>query len=195
LVYALLDQPTLDKEAIFALHRAVQTHSVVDMYCPIGAWKNESNGRYITQDNRPVYLAYPEPEAIEHLMSLWLDLYHQQPPIQSEAEAVLVYTRLHLAFASIHPFFDGNGRMARLLANIPLLKSGYLPIVVKKEARAAYIQTLSEYQRISQTLTQTTTQLLSEGMAFNCVQAFFAEQYQVTQTLLSEMKHIINPTS
>ena len=49
-------QPTLDKEAIFALHRAVQTQSVIDIYCPIGAWKNESNGRYIRQDNRLVYL-------------------------------------------------------------------------------------------------------------------------------------------
>lgn len=194
LVYALLDQPTLDKEAIFALHRAVQTQSVVDIYCPIGAWKNESNGRYISQDNRLVYLAYPEPDAIEHLMTLWLELYHQSV-ILDEAQAVLVYTRLHLAFASIHPFFDGNGRMARLLANIPLLKSGYLPIVVKKEARAAYIQTLSEYQRISPTLTQTTTQLLSEEKAFNRVHAFFAEQYQVTQALLSEMKYTINPTS
>ncbi len=54
---------------------------------------------------------------------------------------------LHLEFVCIHPFADGNGRMARLLSNVPILRSGLPPIVVPKEARREYIKTLSDYQQ------------------------------------------------
>ena len=40
---------------------------------------------------------------------------------------------LHSIFVKIHPFIDGNGRTARLLLNLELMKSGYVPIVIQKE--------------------------------------------------------------
>lgn len=40
-----------------------------------------------------------------------------------------------------------NGRMARLLANIPVLRAGFPPIVVPAEARLDYIHELWTYQR------------------------------------------------
>lgn len=43
---------------------------------------------------------------------------------------------LHLAFESIHPFIDGNGRTGRLLINFELLKHGYLPVDIKFTNRA-----------------------------------------------------------
>lgn len=43
---------------------------------------------------------------------------------------VVVATAFHLRFASIHPFIDGNGRMARLLTNAILLSTGYIPVTV-----------------------------------------------------------------
>lgn len=52
---------------------------------------------------------------------------------------------LHAAFVRIHPFWDGNGRMARLLANIPVLKAGLPPIIIPKERRREYIKALSIY--------------------------------------------------
>jgi Fic family protein len=57
-----------------------------------------------------------------------------------------IYANLHLSFVTIHPFFDGNGRMARLLANLPVLKSGFPPIVVPQEDRYQYKLCLSNYQ-------------------------------------------------
>jgi Fic family protein len=50
--------------------------------------------------------------------------------------------RLHSMFDKIHPFIAGNGRTARLLLNLELLKSGFLPIVIKKEQRLFYYQAL-----------------------------------------------------
>ena len=46
--------------------------------------------------------------------------------------------RLHVDFVKIHPFVDGNGRTARLLLNLELLKAGFPAIVLPVEKRLAY---------------------------------------------------------
>lgn len=50
--------------------------------------------------------------------------------------------RLHVDFVKIHPFVDGNGRTARLLLNLELLKAGFPAIVLPVERRLAYYQAL-----------------------------------------------------
>lgn len=50
--------------------------------------------------------------------------------------------RLHVEFVKIHPFVDGNGRTARLLLNLELLKAGYPAIVLPVTRRLAYYETL-----------------------------------------------------
>lgn len=52
--------------------------------------------------------------------------------------------KLHSIFVKIHPFIDGNGRTARLLLNFELMKSGYLPVVIKKENRLDYYVALDK---------------------------------------------------
>jgi len=49
---------------------------------------------------------------------------------------------LHSQFVKIHPFVDGNGRTARLLLNLELMKDGYVPIIIKKEQRLSYYNAL-----------------------------------------------------
>ncbi len=49
---------------------------------------------------------------------------------------------LHHRFAEIHPFIDGNGRVARLLTNLYLLRENYPVIVLKKEERKKYYKYL-----------------------------------------------------
>jgi Fic family protein len=50
--------------------------------------------------------------------------------------------RVHTDFVGIHPFTDGNGRTARLLLNLELLKSGFPAIVLPVERRLEYYQML-----------------------------------------------------
>ena len=49
---------------------------------------------------------------------------------------------IHHELVRIHPFIDGNGRVARLLTNLFLMKNGYPPIVLKKEDRTKYFRVL-----------------------------------------------------
>ena len=49
---------------------------------------------------------------------------------------------LHFRLAAIHPFSDGNGRAARLLMNLLLLRAGYPPISIRPEDRKIYLDTL-----------------------------------------------------
>jgi len=50
--------------------------------------------------------------------------------------------RLHVDFVKIHPFVDSNGRTARLLMNFELMKSGFLPVVIKAKNRLMYYEAL-----------------------------------------------------
>jgi Fic family protein len=85
----------------------------------------------------------------------------------------------------IHPFWDGNGRLARLLANIPLLKSGLPPLVIPLEERRAYIQLLAEYEIGVGQLNRRTGVWPNEA-ALGEFSAFCAQQYSLTMALLEK---------
>lgn len=51
---------------------------------------------------------------------------------------------LHAWLAHIHPFTDGNGRTARAITNLELVRAGYPPIIIKKKERDRYIEALRE---------------------------------------------------
>lgn len=52
----------------------------------------------------------------------------------------------HYQLAEIHPWADGNGRMARLVMNMIQRQFGLVPSIVKRESRGAYIQALAKCQ-------------------------------------------------
>lgn len=51
---------------------------------------------------------------------------------------------IHHELVHIHPFLDGNGRVARLIINLYLMNQGYPPVVLKKEDRRKYYQVLQK---------------------------------------------------
>lgn len=77
------------------------------------------------------------PEFIQWLNSANIRSLH---PLEYAAEA-------HLRFISIHPFRDGNGRTARLLMNLLLLRAGYPIVVISNQVRAAYIDAIAAAQQ------------------------------------------------
>lgn len=51
---------------------------------------------------------------------------------------------VHIIFVNIHPFADGNGKVAKLLMNSALLQRGYNIVVIPPVVRADYISALQE---------------------------------------------------
>lgn len=147
LLYRSLNS-TVNEQTVFELHKAVQTDVVTDIYEPNGAWKLEPNGTYtVTRDNRQVYIDYAAPEEVPGLMHEILAALNAEhtPPLNLDT-APATYAKIHAGIAHTHPFWDGNGRIARLLSNIPLLRAGQPPIVIPAERRQLYIQLLAEYE-------------------------------------------------
>jgi Fic family protein len=79
---------------------------------------------------------FPNPAKIPDLMAefgAWLEA--QPATMESAFEA-------HFRLTAIHPFADGNGRCARLLMNLVLLRGGYPPVAVRPVDRARYLEVL-----------------------------------------------------
>jgi hypothetical protein len=145
LIYSALHKP-VNEQLCFDLHKAIQTEVVHDIYKPYGKWKVVPNGTYtVTTDDKPIYLEYAKPQYIELLMKQVLLAINNSNDLTLNT-AHICYAKVHAAIAHIHPFWDGNGRIARLLANIPLLNNGLPPIVIPKENRREYIQLLTAYE-------------------------------------------------
>lgn len=74
-------------------------------------------------------------EQMENLIKQYQGEWRNLHPIERAA-------LLHGEFVKIHPFVDGNGRTARLLLNFELMKASYPPVIIKKERRAEYYDSL-----------------------------------------------------
>lgn len=59
-----------------------------------------------------------------------------------DVKPVIIASWFHHAFTQIHPFQDGNGRLARLLASLILIKHGLFPFTVKGSEKKKYIDSL-----------------------------------------------------
>lgn len=63
---------------------------------------------------------------------------------KSKLHIVELTSLLHHRLVHIHPFFDGNGRTARLLMNVLLMQSGYPLAIVLKNDRKKYYRVLEQ---------------------------------------------------
>ena len=52
----------------------------------------------------------------------------------------------HLQLAKIHPFLDGNGRLARLVLNYELMSNGFAPVIITAEERDKYHNVLEQFK-------------------------------------------------
>jgi Fic family protein len=186
LLYELLQRDTtVTDQDLFNLHRAVQTGIVHDIYAPVGGWKREPNGTHaMTPDGRQTFIDYASPADTPALMSGWLDALNRSlsKPL-TEDDALVAYADLHLGLVRVHPFFDGNGRMARLLANLPVLKAGFPPILIDGTRRQEYLRLLSGYD-LKAGQAQTGLPLLSTPP--DAFRAFCRECWQASLDLVAE---------
>lgn len=103
-------------------------------------------GQYKTLPNNPrrpdgAVHAYCPPERTKEEMESLIQMYREaegnHPPEVKSAW-------LHHRFTQIHPFQDGNGRVARALSSLVFLREGLFPLVVRDSDREDYIGALEK---------------------------------------------------
>ncbi|MDR1038895.1 MAG: Fic family protein [Deltaproteobacteria bacterium] len=85
---------------------------------------------------------YCPPEQVASEMERLLKMHesHMEDNVPPDIEAAW----LHHRFIQIHPFQDGNGRVARALASLVYIKAGFFPPVVKAAGKPEYIDALDK---------------------------------------------------
>ncbi|WP_211906156.1 Fic family protein [Ralstonia nicotianae] len=79
-------------------------------------------------------------EAVMDAMEQWQSWSRENADLPAPIRAAV----LHAWMAHIHPYIDGNGRTARAITNLELVRAGYPPIIIKKKERFRYIEALGE---------------------------------------------------
>lgn len=88
---------------------------------------------------------YCPPEQVAGEMERLVALHseHERRGVAPEVSAAW----LHHRFTQIHPFQDGNGRIARALASLVFLRAGWFPLVVTESDKSRYLAALEEADR------------------------------------------------
>lgn len=86
---------------------------------------------------------YASPEETPALMSDLIQWYNAEEE-KGELDVMELASMFHYRYIRIHPFEDGNGRMARLLVNYILAKHDYPMMVVKSKDKDNYLRALNK---------------------------------------------------
>ncbi|WP_051363374.1 Fic family protein [Deinococcus murrayi] len=122
----------LREEDVLALHRVILT-----------GIQSEDAGVYRRDRVRVVGSSriFPNPLKVPQLMG---ELIGELNTRAGEVHPVTLAARAHYGLVAVHPFIDGNGRTARLLMNLLLIRAGYPPALIPVTTRAAYYAALEE---------------------------------------------------
>jgi fido (protein-threonine AMPylation protein) len=101
------------------------------------------HGRFKSRPNNPrrpdgTVHEYCPPEQVDSEMERLLAWHEAHCGVPPEVEAAWMHHR----FAQIHPFQDGNGRVARALASHVLIVGGGFPFIVDRDERGTYLDAL-----------------------------------------------------
>jgi len=136
-LYKLTKDEPVCEEDILKIHRLF--YGQIDK-ANAGAWRKV---RVFISGSRRVL---PAPEKVPDLMAAFVKWMAQN---EGRLHPVEFAALVHQKFVYIHPFVDGNGRVARLLMNLMLLRAGWTLAIIPPICRHEYIATLEKAGRQS----------------------------------------------
>ena len=121
---------TLKESEILEIHRLILTDI-----------RPEEAGSYRKANVRVggSWRKFPKPEEVKKLMDDFIDEMNSKI---GKLHPVILSAKIHQGLVFIHPFIDGNGRTARLLMNLTLLRNGYPPACIYYNERKDYYAAL-----------------------------------------------------
>jgi Fic family protein len=129
-MFTLLNSYQITEEDALTMHRM--------FYTGIDA---EEAGKY---RSRPVFITGSKYEVcpVERIEEEMKNLFQWACSARNKYHPVQFAAQLHKRFVFIHPFIDGNGRVARLLMNTALIQDGYMLAIIPPVLRHEYISLL-----------------------------------------------------
>jgi Fic family protein len=130
-------------EALASGHESISPFHVRQIHKLVLTRIDDEAGEYRKLPVRIVGTAYQPPDAWEvpRLMTEWDDWLNSQALSRHSIERAAL---AHHKLAAIHPFIDGNGRTARLVMNLLLMRDGYPPTIILRVNRRQYDRVLAE---------------------------------------------------
>lgn len=124
----------------YTVHRelpgGVQTSYVIHA----GQYKTRPNSVFTRYGDR---FEYASPEETPGLMADLVDWYNRAEQ-EGKLSPVELAALFHYRYIRIHPFEDGNGRIARLMVNFILSRHDYPMIVVRSRKKSEYLEALHQ---------------------------------------------------
>jgi len=138
----------ISEKRMKSLHHLIMNEDDDKKAALIGKWKKENNEVINYKGEKQLFQSWKEvPEAIHKLLdrtNAELDAYFAKK--KNAKHPLFIASDFHLDFLYIHPFYDGNGRSARLLTNLILISCGYPPIIITDATKEVYYRFISEVQ-------------------------------------------------
>ncbi|PIQ47927.1 MAG: hypothetical protein COW03_13395 [Cytophagales bacterium CG12_big_fil_rev_8_21_14_0_65_40_12] len=105
----------------------------------LGEYKTEPN-HVLTKTGEMFYFASPEETPAK--MGELIDWYRKQ--MEAKQHPLSLAAEFHYRFITIHPFDDGNGRLARILMNFVLMQMDMPPVIIRSEKKEDYFNVLRQ---------------------------------------------------
>ena len=135
-------QGFLRLDDVLAIQAALEENRAGLRKLPGTVLRNEQTGEVI-------YEPPQDPAAVERLIGNFLEHFHRDEP--GDPDPLVQMAVLHYQFESIHPFYDGNGRMGRILNLLHLVLHGLLDLPVLYLSRYI-VRNKADYYRGLQTV-------------------------------------------
>ena len=106
----------------------------------VGVYKTRPNSVITASGEEFHYAAPEETPAMMYSLITWFASEIEK----GELTPIELASLLHYRYIRIHPFEDGNGRIARLLVTYVLKRYGYPMLIIRSEDKDSYLQTLHQ---------------------------------------------------
>lgn len=138
----------LSEARIKEIHKGIMHEDDPELKKQIGIWKTHTNYIINYRGERFDFVAPIDvPEDMHDLLNRTNAAIDAINANKKDALHPLdVALNFHLEYVVIHPFFDGNGRTARILTNLLLISFGFAPFWIKENERKSYNQYLADIQ-------------------------------------------------
>ncbi len=138
----------LSERRIKDIHRGIMHEEDPEEKKKIGEWKTKNNEIINNKGEKYTFTDWQMvPEKMHDLLNrVNASIDAIQSKQKNAPHPIDVALTFHLEYLEIHPFYDGNGRTARILTNLILISLGYTPFWISKSERDVYYNYISDIQ-------------------------------------------------